>query len=140
VLLDLTDPETPAGSLYTEAFFQSLQRVMNPGAAVVLHLGTPVYEPAQVRALVQTLRRVFAKVHCFGLYVPLYGAYWGFAMASATLDPTTVARAHVERRVAALPDLRYYNPDVHYALFALPNFYRELVEAWHTQDVRRATA
>lgn len=127
ILLDLTDPETPAGSLYTEAFFRSLARIMNPGAAVVLHTGTPVFEPAQVRDIVARLRRVFAQVHPFGLYIPLYGAYWGFAVASDRLRPRAIDAAALEQRVRSLPDLRYYNADVHHALFALPTYYRDLV-------------
>lgn len=127
ILLDLTDPETPAGSLYTEAFFRSMTRVMNPGAAVVLHLGSPIFEPDQVRDIVAQLRRVFSQVHCFGLYIPLYGTYWGFAVASDRLRPTAIAPETVHARAAALPDLQYYNADVHHALFALPNYYRTLV-------------
>lgn len=138
VLLDLTDPETPAGSLYTEAFFRNLKRVLNPGAAVVLHIGTPVYEPEQVTEIVTALRHAFSQVHCFGLYVPLYGAYWGFAMASDSLDPTRVERRLVEARAAALRDLAYYNADVHYALFALPNFYRKLVQPPASEPRRAA--
>ncbi len=138
VLLDLTDPETPAGPLYTEAFFRDLARVMNPGAAVVLHTGTPVYEPDQVAHIVRSLRTVFPEVHCFGLYVPLYGAYWGFAVASDRLDPTAIDRTVVKARAALLPDLHYYNADVHYALFALPNFYRDLVRQTEEAAARRA--
>jgi spermidine synthase len=126
ILLDLTDPETPAGSLYTEAFFRSLSRLLNPGGAVVLHTGTPVFEPEQVRSLLQQLQRVFAEVHPFGLYIPLYGAYWGFAIASASLKPLALTEAQLAERVAALPDLQYYNAEVHRALFALPNYYRRL--------------
>ncbi|RPH60042.1 MAG: adenosylmethionine decarboxylase, partial [Burkholderiales bacterium] len=40
VVLDLTDPDTPAHRLYTAEFFRLLKRVMNPGAAVTLHIGS----------------------------------------------------------------------------------------------------
>jgi spermidine synthase len=99
---------------------------LNPGGAVVLHTGTPVFEPEQVRSLLQQLQRVFAEVHPFGLYIPLYGAYWGFAIASASLKPLALTEAQLAERVAALPDLQYYNAEVHRALFALPNYYRRL--------------
>ncbi|MEW6693929.1 MAG: polyamine aminopropyltransferase [Pseudomonadota bacterium] len=128
ILLDLTDPETPAGSLYTEAFFRSLRRILQPGGAVVLHTGTPVFEPQQVQRITAALRAVFAQVQPFGLYVPLYGAYWGFAVASDRLQPRALDAATLAQRVDALPDLQYYNADVHHALFALPTFYRRLVQ------------
>lgn len=130
VLLDLTDPETPAGPLYTAEAFASVKRVLNPGGAVALHIGTPVFEPEQVRRIAANLRAVFAKVNCYGLYIPLYGAYWGLAVASDGLDPTAVSRSLVADRLSerGIADLRYYNADVHGALFALPNFYRALLQ------------
>lgn len=128
VLLDLTDPETPAGPLYTREFLQQVKRVLAPGGAVVLHLGAPFYEPEQVRALLAGLDDAFCVVRPYGLHIPLYGAYWGLAVASDDLDPLSLAssalQARLERR--GIADLRYYNAPVHEALFALPNFYREL--------------
>lgn len=129
VLLDLTDPETPAGPLYTPAFFEQVRRVLAPGGAVVMHLGAPFYEPEQVRKLSAGLRRTFARTSCYGLHIPLYGAYWGFAVASDSLEPAAIDAADVAARMRqrGILDLQYYNPEVHGALFALPNFYRRLV-------------
>jgi len=129
VVLDLTDPDTPAHRLYTADFFRLVKRVMNPGAAVSLHIGSPIYQPERVKRLLAELSSVFAIVRPLGLYVPLYGAYWGLCCASDTLDPLAIDPRTVERRLAerGVADLRYYNGDIHRALFALPNFFRELV-------------
>ena len=131
ILLDLTDPHTPAGSLYSPEALQRMCRVLNPGGALVLHLGSPVFHAEQVRALSQTLKATFAQVACYGTYVPLYGAYWGMAVCSDRLQPTAVSAAQIEERLAArgVTDLQYYNADIHGALFALPNYYRKLVLA-----------
>lgn len=130
VFLDLTDPETPAGPLYTSEAFAHVKRILNPNGAVALHIGTPVFGPEQVRRIAADLRAVFAKVNCYGLYIPLYGTYWALAVASDDLDPPAVDRAVVADRLSArgITDLRYYNADVHGALFALPNFYRALLQ------------
>ena len=131
ILLDLTDPHTPAGSLYSPEALQRMRRVLNPGGALVLHLGSPVFHAEQVRALSQTLKAIFAQVACYGTYVPLYGAYWGMAVCSDSLQPTAVSAAQIDERLAArgVTDLQYYNADIHGALFALPNYYRKLVLA-----------
>lgn len=131
ILLDLTDPHTPAGSLYSAEALQRMRRVLNPGGALVLHLGSPVFHAEQVRALSQTLKATFAQVACYGTYVPLYGAYWGMAVCSDSLQPTAVSAAQIDERLAArdVTDLQYYNADIHGALFALPNYYRKLVLA-----------
>ncbi len=128
VLLDLTDPETPAGPLYTQAFMSRLKRILAPGGAVVIHLGAPFFEGEQVRALVRSLRDTFRIVSPYGLHIPLYGAYWGMAVASDDLDPSSLSALELADRLRrrAITDLRYYNPSVHAGLFALPNFYREL--------------
>jgi spermidine synthase len=128
VLLDLTDPETLAGPMYTQAFMARLKRIVAPGGAVVLHLGAPFFEGEQVRSLICSLRRTFRIVSPYGLHIPLYGAYWGMAVVSDELDPLSLnpfeLAARLQRR--AITDLRYYNAQVHEALFALPNFYRSL--------------
>lgn len=129
VLLDLTDPETPAGPLYTRSFLSELRTVLAPGGMLVLHLGAPFYEQEQVRSLASSLREGFARVSVFGLHVPLYGAYWAFAVASESRDPALLEPGQVRARLHArdIGDLRYYNPEIHRALFALPNYFAELL-------------
>lgn len=132
LLMDLTDPDTPAGSLYARAALQRVQRVLAPGGALVMHLGSPVFHPEQVRSLSQTLRGLFKHVRCYGVYVPLYGSYWAMAVCSDTLDAKeAVDEAQVEQRLHArgVHSLQYYNAAVHGALFALPNYYAALVGA-----------
>lgn len=130
ILMDLTDPDTPASALYTPDSFARVQGALAPGGAVVLHLGSPVFQPGQVRQIVSDLQRAFAHVSPFGLYIPLYGAYWGLAVASDTLQPAQLATHEVRQRLLQrrVADLQYFNADVHGALFALPNYYRALVD------------
>jgi spermidine synthase len=129
VFLDLTDPETPAGPLYSKEFFTRCKRILAPGGAMVLHLGAPFHEPDQVRNLSASLATVFPQFHAYGLHIPLYGAYWAFAVVSDSRDPTSIQAALVRQRLEErhIGQLDYYNPEVHGALFALPNFYRALL-------------
>lgn len=129
VYLDLTDPETPAGPLYTETFFKHCKRVLQPGGALVLHLGSPFHEPEQVKTLAAVLSDVFRHVNAYGLYIPLYGAYWSLAVVSDTLQPRQTQAADIAHRLKTrnITDLQYYNPGIHSALFALPNFYRKIL-------------
>lgn len=131
VFLDLTDPETPAGPLYTLEFFQQCKSILAPGGALVLHLGAPFYEPEQVRLMNSALQAVFAQVCGYGLHIPLYGAYWALAVASDSLDAKALDVALVETRLQerAINELNYYNADVHGGLFALPTFHRKLLTA-----------
>lgn len=129
VVLDLTDPDTPAQRLYTREFFEMVKGTLNPGGAVTLHIGSPVFEPERVRRLLADLAAVFRIVRPMGVYIPLYGSYWGLAVASDSLDPRTLDEATIDARLASrgIADLELYNGETHRGLFALPNFYRRLL-------------
>lgn len=129
VVLDLTDPDTPALKLYTKEFFERIRKMLTPGGAMMMHLGSPVFRPERVRELIAQLREVFGIVRPLGLYIPLYGAYWGMACVSDSLDPMFIEADSIDQRITerGIGNLNYYNGEVHRALFALPNFYRNLV-------------
>ena len=129
VLMDLTDPDTPASALYSPSSLARMKRVLAPGGALVLHLGSPVFHGDQVAELARSLREQFAVVRCYGLYIPLYGAYWGLAIASDSLDPASLGTEQIAQRLQQrdVQDLQYYSAEVHGALFALPAFYRNLL-------------
>ena len=129
IVLDLTDPDTPAAKLYTPEFFTMAKIALNPGGAISLHIGSPIFQPERVRKLLADLRSVFKVVRPLGLYIPLYGAYWGLAVVSDALDPFAVSEEQIAQRLSqrAITDLQLYNPEMHRALFALPNFYKALL-------------
>ncbi len=130
IVLDLTDPDTPAQRLYTADFFRLCQRILRPGGAVTLHIGSPYFDPTTVKRLTRELNQVFAVVRPMTAYVPLYGSLWAMALASDTLDPLTLDRDVIAHRLAErdIGNLDYYHADLHHALFALPGYVRRLVD------------
>lgn len=138
ILLDLTDPDTVAASLYTKAFFSAAMIRLAANGVLALHTGSPVYAPEQVRVLLATLKSVFPVVRPIGLFVPLYGSYWSLALCSRDRDPAAVDARQIEAALQArdIRDLRYYNAGIHAALFALPTFFAELAGS----DALAATA
>lgn len=131
IVLDLTDPDTPAFHLYSEEFFRLCRERLNPGGLMTMHLGTPVYAPQTVAKNAANLRKVFKHVHPLALYIPLYGSLWCLGIASDSVNPRLLAAEAIgarlrERRIGGL---RFYNAEMHNALFALPTFVRELTDA-----------
>jgi spermidine synthase len=130
IVLDLTDPDTPAFHLYTEEFFRLCRERLNPGGILTLHLGTPVYAPETVRKNAANLRKVFKQVHPLTLFIPLYGSLWCLGIASDSANPRLMTTEAIaarlrERRIGAL---KYYNAEVHGGLFALPTFVKALTD------------
>jgi spermidine synthase len=130
VSMDLTDPVGPSAELYSPATFALAKRAMSGNGALTLHIGSPFSHPDRVRGTLANLRQVFAKVTPYFVHIPIYGSIWGFACASDVLDPRGMAPEAVERviRERGIGDLQYYNGEVHRAMFALPNYIRELVK------------
>jgi len=129
IILDLPDPIGPATELYTEEFFSQCRRVLKPGGALTLHIGSPVSRPDRVREHAKRLTAVFKLVRPYLVYIPLYGSLWGLACASDSLDPLAIDRAQVEHTLEkrGIANLHYYNGETHRAVFALPNFVRRIL-------------
>jgi spermidine synthase len=130
VAMDLTDPVGPSVELYSPATFALAKRAMTANGALTLHIGSPFSHPARVRSTLANLRQVFRRVTPYFVHIPLYGSIWGFACASDVLEPRAMTSAEVESVIAArgLRDLQYYNGETHQAVFALPNYVRDLLQ------------
>ena len=128
IALDLPDPIGPATALYEEAFFRDCKRALAPGGILTMHMGSPVSRPDRVREHFARLSRVFSIVKPYTMFIPLYGCLWSMATCSDVLDPTALTPAEVDKRIArrGLDHLQYYNGATHQAVFALPNFVRDL--------------
>jgi spermidine synthase len=129
IAMDLTDPVGPSVELYSPATFALAKRAMTANGALTLHIGSPFSHPKRVRGTIDNLRQVFRKATPYFAHIPLYGSIWGFACASDELEPKALAPEAVERIIAerGVKDLQYYNGEMHRAVFALPNYVRELL-------------
>lgn len=129
ILFDLTEPDDPACAHLHDAAFLSLCAA-SLGAAGIVHvqLGSPFYQPDKVRRLHQRLRQAFASVRISLVSVPLYGGPWLLARCSTQATPTPdidLLQQRLEER--GIHGLRYYNPALHLASEALPNYLRDLL-------------
>jgi spermidine synthase len=132
IALDLPDPIGPATALYEESFFRDCKRALAPGGVLTLHMGSPWSRPDRVRMLYGRLAKIFKFARPYTMFIPLYGCLWSMCACSDSTDVTSVSATEIDTRIAArgLSHLQYYNGAAHQALFALPNFVRDLtVEA-----------
>jgi spermidine synthase len=130
IYLDLTDPIGPAEALYSQAFYRDCANALLPCGALTLHIGSPFSHPDRVRESVQTLRAVFANVVPYFVHIPMYGATWGFACASQSLDVGAIAVQTIEERLAErkITHRQFYNGEVHRAMQAKPEYIKKLIE------------
>ncbi len=129
IVLDLTDPVGPVEALYTPDFYRACAVRLKPVGAMTLHVASPVAHPERIRACMANLRKAFPVVAPYLTSVPLYGGMWMMACVSQTLDPRSLSGREIDRRISqrGLPELRWYNGEMHRAALSLPNFVRDLV-------------
>jgi len=129
IVIDLTDASGPSLALYTTEFYQACRRVVGEGGVISLHCESPIAHPQTFNRIVKTLQTAFQIVRPYLVYVPVYGMLWGMACASDRVDPLTLSETEVDRRIAdrGLTHLQFYNGATHRAVFALPNFVKDLL-------------
>ena len=124
VISDATDPVGPGEVLFTSRFYSGIQRCLNPGGLFVAQNGVSFLQTDEVTTSAQRLGALFRHVGFYNAAVPTYvGGIMTFAWASDAYPAQSVDLAHIESRFnQAGFKTRYYNPALHQASFALPQY------------------
>lgn len=127
VIVDSTDPIGPGVGLFSEEFYREVSRILAPDGLVIAQCESPWQRNVDFQKVYGNLHQVSSSVFALVGSIPTYPyGFWSWGVASKTHDPRSIAD---KARLAALePALRYYNADIHTAVFALPNFFRRQIE------------
>ena len=129
VITDSTDPVGPGAALFRPGFYAGCRRCLAPGGVLVTQNGVAFLQPEVARETARELDRRFRDWHFFSAAVPTYAGgimLFGWATEDLSLRAVSVETLR-ERYAAAGIRTRYYNPEIHKASFALPQYVRELV-------------
>jgi spermidine synthase len=133
IFVDGTDPIGFGQRLYESAFFEDCHRLLTERGILVVLSESP-FDPTYQHVVGQVnrdLRAYFPIVETYLSYIPTYQmGMWSFALASKQLHPVRdFGTQHAAQLIAPFSaSLRYYNPELHKAAFALPNFVKRLIE------------
>ncbi|MFC1589541.1 polyamine aminopropyltransferase [Pseudomonadota bacterium] len=124
IISDSTDPIGPGDVLFTSVFYENCKRCLSEGGILVTQNGVAYMQLDEVTTTAKRLQPYFADRSFYCAAVPTYiGGVMTFAwatdnMALRGLSTETIA----ERFEAAKIKCRYYNPAIHTASFALPQY------------------
>lgn len=125
ILSDSTDPLGPGEALFTERFYAGVARCLEAQGIFAAQNGVPFLQAGELVATHRRLRRLFADTGFFTAAVPSYVGGL-MALAWACRDGSVrenLALAALQRRYQASGMVtRYYNPALHLAAFALPQY------------------
>jgi spermidine synthase len=117
ILVDSSDPVGPSTVLHQEAFYRKLKAKLRPGGIIAAQAGSLMLHLDSHARKGVFLKKIFRHARLYLGPVPTYPVgMWCYDLLSDKIDPDTV-------RTLYIPDgLKYFNPDVFRASFALPNF------------------
>jgi spermidine synthase len=130
IIGDRPDPIGPGKALFGETFYDRIKRALKPGGFATFQTGVPFYQPGEITEALKELAAFFPRS---GLYLTVVPTYIGGFMAlswsgkGARLGtPAGIAKAtRAFKRLKLKTD--YYNPAVHAAAFALPEWIARLL-------------
>ncbi|MFC1834445.1 polyamine aminopropyltransferase [Thermodesulfobacteriota bacterium] len=129
VLVDSTDPVGPAQALFEPGFYRAVKKSLRKGGIAVFQTESPMFMPTIFADAVNKLGSVFGNdgVRPYFTVVPCYpGGLWSFTFCSEDHDPILEAPRELNGGIG--DSLSHYNPEVHRAAFAVPNFVRKLMK------------
>ncbi|MGM0402968.1 MAG: polyamine aminopropyltransferase [Thermodesulfobacteriota bacterium] len=123
-IIDSTDPIGPAAPLFDRAFYQNLAARLSADGIMIAQSESPFYDPDIQLSMFSNQRDYFQRLHMYLFPTLTYpGGLWSFAFASK--KPCPIADFNKDRAAGADFQTKYYNPRVHRAAFALPEFVKK---------------
>jgi spermidine synthase len=131
IVADRPDPVGPGKALFGETFYDRVKGALRPGGFATFQTGVPFYQPWEITEALEELKGFFPSSGLYLTVVPTYiGGFMALSWAcngKAKLGtPAGIKKATAAFKRAKLKT-DYYNPAVHAAAFALPEWIKRLV-------------
>lgn len=129
IIVDSTDPIGPGEVLFSSDFYGHAKRRLTEGGVIVTQNGVPFFQPDELKTTYQRLQHRFLDASFYCAPVPTY--YGGFMSFGWATDNVQLRNTPVEKLQARFEatglTCRYYNPPIHRASFALPQYMLDFV-------------
>jgi spermidine synthase len=130
IISDSTDPIGPGDVLFTSDFYQHCKKCLSEGGILVTQNGVAYMQLDEVVTTAKRLQPYFSDYSFYSAAIPTYiGGIMTFAWATDKPDLRTLPVEKIAQRFeAAKINTRYYNPAIHVASFALPQYILDALE------------
>jgi spermidine synthase len=131
IIIDGSDPVGPAEGLFTKDFYQYCYNALTENGVLTSQTETPWVEKyhGSMKKVTSATQELFDISKLYLAFIPLYPTgMWSLLFASKGINPLgdEALEKSRERCKEFGSKLNYYNPEIHRAAFALPNFVKPL--------------
>ena len=130
IISDSTDPIGPGDVLFTSDFYENCKKCLTEGGVMVTQNGVAYMQLDEVTTTAKRLQPYFADFSFYSAAIPTYiGGIMTFAWAVDNKALRLLTADTIEQRFnVANIKCRYYNPAIHVASFALPQYILDALE------------
>lgn len=124
IMVDSTDPVGPAVGLFAVDFYKAIYDALKEDGIFVAQTESPFFHKELIKSVYKDISSIFPITKLYTCAIPTYpSGFWSFTMGSKKYDP-------LETDISNIPELdtKYYCPQLHKAVFALPKFAADLVK------------
>lgn len=124
IMVDSTDPVGPAVGLFAVDFYKAIYEALKEDGIFVAQTESPFFHKELIKSVYKDISSIFPITKLYTCAIPTYpSGFWSFTMGSKKYDP-------LETDISKIPELdtKYYCPELHKAVFALPKFAADLVK------------
>ena len=128
IIIDSTDPFGPGEGLFTKEFYGNCYNALKDNGILINQHESPFYEndAKAVSRISKRIQKVFPMYFVYQAHIPTYpSGHWLFGFASKNLHPLNNMQAEIWESLDI--KTKYYNTDLHWGCFALPNYVKELI-------------
>ncbi|MBD1372017.1 polyamine aminopropyltransferase [Hazenella sp. IB182357] len=123
ILVDSTEPVGPAVGLFQKPFYEGIFEALKEDGIMVAQTESPWFNQELISQVFQDISNTFSIARLYTASIPTYpSGLWSFTIGSKKYDPL-----HVDESKLIKHDTKYYHPDMHKALFQLPQFVQDLL-------------
>lgn len=129
IISDNTDSIGPGEALFRRDFYAGCKRCLSPGGVLVTQNGVAFMQLDEVKTTARRLENLFSDRHFYTAAVPTYiGGIMTFVWATNDRSLRRTDLKTLEKRfLTSGIKTRYYNPKLHRASFALPQYVLDVV-------------
>jgi len=121
IMSDTTDPRGAAEKLFTDTFYELMVSALNPNGVVVTQCEQMYFDKKLIQRMMNIAKKLVQKPAYYYTLVPTYpGGEIGFLYMSNSDWRKGIGKPYPK-------EARYFNPEIHVAAFALPQFLKELL-------------
>ena len=135
IVADRPDPVGPGKALFGDNFYQRVRGALRPGGCATFQTGVPFYQPWEITDALKELKGYFPQSGLYLTVVPTYvGGFMALSWAGDKRLGTPAGIRSAQRRfVKAKLKTDYYNPEIHAAAFAFPEWVKRLIPKGKTR-------